>query len=187
MKKKVIILLLILNLIACSQIETQDYLDGQIDSYLEGSENCQPPCWLGIIPGITKLEEVIEILQRVENSVVDEVEPNKTITFFLPERESYVYIEFNELLVSNINFRVKETCLQEILTKFGNPDFFYFGYGEEGGWGMYIFYPNQGLVFNLLGRDIVTNRYLNNISPELIVWSSYYFPKNSEISTMVKI
>ncbi len=143
-------------LIGCSQ--------NLMDADLIGNENCYPPCWEGIRPGVSKQSEVVEKLNDLEAS------GNGRLNL-LPEGitwESYdgktYSLTVNNQLVTRIELEVKATTMRELLSQFGEPSHLLVDDIQKDAYSLLLFYPEEGLVFRT-----AANRSILEIKPNMIV------------------
>ena len=88
-------------LVGCTSVTDADIL--------AGTKTCRPPCWLDIQPGVTRIDEAIEVLKEYEkrgegdltildNGIVILRPPN--------DKNSYMYKEDNGLVTKiELDFR----------------------------------------------------------------------------------
>lgn len=126
-------------LIGCSQ--------NIMDTDLIGNENCQPPCWNGIWPGVSEQSIAVERLNELE-------ENGNGHLILLPERirwesrngKTYFLTASNHLITS-VKLDVESTTIEELLSLFGEPSYFLVDDIQKDAYSLLLLYPEEGLVF----------------------------------------
>lgn len=117
-------------------------------SAISGEGDCLPPCWKGITPGITDVDEAISIMQELgfvdDFGVFSVDEENKMLHWFSGDAE-WVTLIFDEDVVEFIDFRFLDIKLGEILEYFQSPEG-YFELKDDFGIGYEIFFPTKGAI-----------------------------------------
>jgi hypothetical protein len=114
------------------------------------TEDCQPPCWKGIIPGETTFEQALDIVQGFE-FVNDEgsiyVGDDKSYIDWNRGDRSFVHLFLYENKVLIIQLSTEIGDLGSVVQLFGEPA----GYNvwdDNVGYQLTVYYPNHGLVFS---------------------------------------
>ena len=177
-----------------SQMHTPTDSPAAIETILGYEEGCAPPCWHGIIPGISTKEEVVQVLGQL-------VEEGKISGFYAPGSGGHVYadwprddavvfsldngkVEYVQGDFYTIDFRVKQ-----VIERFGEPEGAPFTAGlpeidlsceeleESPDWdpvgGFLLLYPSKGVTFS--GYSY----YYGFICPEMLAIRFYYYQPRS--------
>ncbi len=89
---KMMLALLILFFAAAAVIRAQPYDDSELRAFLTPPEGCPAPCFMGIRPGVTTVEEAITILEN--SAQISKIEK----TEFNDQGYAYLTINWNERL-----------------------------------------------------------------------------------------
>ena len=130
------------------------------------NETCSPPCWNGIIPGQTSLQEInakLESISAVDAKSINTMfmlKPNDSVDFhFFPGvRETGGRIYSQDDVIQSITFWLipNTLLLSESLQKWGQPDKYisiYYSKTEIPYLSTYIIYTKKGIIlFN--GREM---------------------------------
>ena len=152
----------------------------KVDERLIGSEECNPPCVLGIQPGVTETTKTVQLLEDLETNSVGKLTilDSGIIRWRASNTNYYFYPDGN--LIKEISLSPEATTLQDIITLFGEPAYLHLGKIRDGGFFVSVFYPEKGLCF-VVGGDKAG--FL--IEPDMpVVKADFIEPTN--IATMVK-
>ena len=122
LKSKIIFLFVILISSSCSRNS----------SVIIDDTSCEAPCWRGVIPGISTIQEVKPLPNSMSDVLVDtimEIEGSKNpflekgvVWRFTGVDESLGEVYFQDEKVTRINFSIeKPLILSDLITKFGEP------------------------------------------------------------------
>ena len=128
---------------------------------METNSGCKPPCWHGIIPGETNVNDVLSIIEMDPrlDSLKLEFEDNEYGKHIIL-KPGYILIggeliilEVEDSFVKKItiNDQIKMS-LSEVLTSFGSPSSVFPVPGGPSGifyWHLIMYYPDQGIVINI--------------------------------------
>jgi hypothetical protein len=161
--KTSLVLLMILIMSSVNAVETSSIQTPSIDDSILTQEPCALPCWYGLTPGITTLDEVnqtIETISFVTSAVEREVRMNGPETFFLWRYGTAYRIPWNGISIrDNILHSIKiypniSFTLQDIISIYGEPAGFsvrYVGpYVYPAELTITLYYPQVGLVVEFL-------------------------------------
>jgi hypothetical protein len=158
---------------------------------LQTNNNCQLPCWWGIIPGKTKWQDAFLLLapfggQRTEDFIIAD---NTGAIFVRPPAppaehgdvlfHTY-YIEkgiVKSMVIYNYNF-APITYFKNIIIQFGIPKEMYIRGHQDSGFRLALFYPEQGILAEY-GRTITSSDqenvkvcYQDANSPFVYLWEA---------------
>jgi hypothetical protein len=179
---KLIIVMLILLLISACQPK-------QVDEYIRGTDSCSPPCWQGILPGVTtKLEAIETVMQLESDGGGNWNELPEDIRWRDYNRERPIYLHIKNDLVQYIRLEVDSITLQYVIDNYGDPDSFSLDQCPDClGYSVSLNYPNLGLIFLAESRRMSETKRLfmdgYEITPEMNVNLVYFFSP-SDISAM---
>lgn len=167
-------------LVGCLSIPKSRELD------ILGTESCTPPCWRGITPGVTTAEEAISLFQdwqsNNEGTWKRNTGTNDVISWdymcwiekFFPE--TCMDIDSNDV-ISEIDLTISFSFLRlrDIIKKYGSPD----GYTMElcvdcSGYGITIYYPENGLLFTFSGSGKI------KVTPTLRISRAIFFAPSKQ-------
>lgn len=124
--------------------------DTNLKLLLLGMEECNPPCWKGIIPLETSyeaaLDEIKELVFFTPEGYLDKNDEKGLIDWYGGDGNS-VHIRLYERTVSFIYFTLIDTNLGSIVSHFGDPSA-YFTYEDDESYSIALLYPKVGLVFH---------------------------------------
>jgi len=134
------------------------------------NNSCTAPCWQGIIPGETKREEVIDLLENipcVEKASIREADNpfgNYDGAFywnFLNQEKGIIYTRNGIVASIGLN-ELKKVSLEELIAEYGNPQTVIIGIGM--GDNLYL----SGVEFIYPGNE-VKFQYLTHVNKERII------------------
>ncbi len=153
--------------------------------YLDGTASCKPPCWNSIIPGETSYEEVLIILGQMEANGQGHMtilgESQIKMLRWEDQNRSFYYINLENDVVSQISFRIISFTLNELINRFGDPEYLHL-INTQGGPSGAFYYPSKGLAF-YGGAKWGTDQNFQ-ILPETVI-SAVFFTPPSDLDTMV--
>ncbi len=161
-----------------------------VEYLLAGTNECRPPCWMGIYPGATTIDDAVDKLKALElegdgkyylsdEGIISWTENNLAST--------YIYIDENRLVAKiRIDARGNSIKINEVLKIFGDPSNLDIGKGGKDYFSVTLFYPTKGLVFVFSGYKIESkdSKTLYKIDPDMVLTFSYFLSP-SDIETMV--
>jgi hypothetical protein len=159
---------------------------------LIGSKTCSPPCWMGIQPGLTKIDHAIEILNGYEKEGKGElIILDSGILNWRSTKDDNLYIYKTDVgLVSKmeLDLRSNSVYIEDLIVLFGEPSNLDIGKGRDGYFFVTIFYPEKGLAFVISGDEFDVNK--TNIGfvvqPKMIVIKGVFF-QPSDVTPMVHL
>ena len=160
---------------------------------LVGTNNCMPPCWLDIQPGVTKREDVIKILRKREQSkegYLTLLEDGIIRWQSLDGYNSYFYAAQNEFVTkTEVDLRSSSLRLDDLILTFGEPQKLDINNVEGGYFLATMFYPKKGLSFVVSGDkfDISTPNLKFYFNPDLVVLKGIFFNPMDDISAMINL
>lgn len=142
---------------------------------------CEPPCWRGIVPGLTSTAEANEILTNCPDIVIDTfVERQDGVTFWIWQGPSTIEAENGVVNRISLSF-TPEIPLSEIINQFGVPEkmvAYMLRWGNEVRCQARLYYPEKGLDFTLWLNLPDANKRLF-IEPSSPVYNGVYFSSRS--------
>jgi hypothetical protein len=156
---------------------------------LNAEDECYPPCWLGLIPDKTNINDVATFLRnndylvivshadRLDNLSDETLWEDATIEFLWADppiripsyRKSEIHISDN--IVDSLIILAREIIpLQRILDTYGNPDIatWYFGIDSY----LYFIYVNESMVVKL---GILPETEFESYGKAFVVYTIHYF------------
>jgi hypothetical protein len=94
------------------------------DGSLISEKPCGPPCYMGVTPGVTRLEKLIEILKgKDKNLVCTEVKIQDTKTHAM-SCGNVIYIHFtDDQIIRTVYYLIQPPIpISEVIKKYGFPD-----------------------------------------------------------------
>lgn len=182
-KTDFVLFFLLLLLVSCAPVTDMDILSG--------TENCRPPCWMNIQPGITKVDDAIRILLEDEKRGEGDLTllDSGIARWRSDNHNIYIYKSDNGLVSKiELDLRPSQIHLDDIITLFGEPSNVDVGKIRDGFFFATIAYPEKGLAFVGSGDDFAINGAEIDffIQPEMLVVRSVLF-QPSDIATMVNL
>ncbi|MBK6794080.1 MAG: hypothetical protein IPG80_16455 [Anaerolineales bacterium] len=160
---------------------------------LVGTRDCEPPCWLDIMPGVTKSGDMIEILKKKEQAkegFLTLLDGGIIRWQSLDGYNSYVYASENEVVTRiEVDLRSNSIKLDDLITIFGEPLILDIGKVEDGYFRSTVFYPNKGLAFVISGDeiDITTSDLKFLFNPDMAVLKGIFFSPMEDIFAMINL
>jgi len=159
--KTIIGIVLFVGLAACLLTALRNYL--RQPSVVLTDAECDPPCWNGIYPGVTRSSEVFAILQKRKgidiNSLAENVnrkgEVVETHWYFqrpIEDLAGSIYFENDRVIAIKI-LTVNSLNIGDILRKLGQPNQYWaeVGQGENREYlNVALIYPSQGYVVEVV-------------------------------------
>ncbi len=154
---------------------------------------CAPPCWRGIVPGLTSAAEANEILTNCPDIVIDTfVERQDGVTFWIWQFTNQIAdssrlwgpstIEAENGVIKRIDLSfTPEIPLSEIINQFGVPEkmvAYMLRWGNEVRCQARLYYPEKGLDFTLWLNLPNADKQLF-IEPSSGVYNGVYFSPRS--------
>lgn len=145
---------------------------------------CQAPCWMGIIPGKTTLQQGIDIIHRIDfvtdiSELRSKSEVHDTLYFAFEKkyREAFGYIYSNKGIVEQIGFSPSSNnlTLGDIFHTIGTPDEYlsiYYTTAESHYYAISIYYKEKGITLHnttFSGKDDI--EFYPDMPIELIVFT----------------
>lgn len=162
------------------EIQNEDFLD----PILIGDEDCYPPCWMGIVPGTTTVDQAIEILTDMEISLGGNYAILlKDIVWRDSSGKNHSLHFFNDTIVW-INLRVNDTHLGGIINHIGEPEGFWVEY-DDGGYGLEIYFPLNGIIVLAQGPGKGGNNPSDDIYPAMKVSRIRFVAQASDLPSMI--
>lgn len=145
-------------------------------------EPCEPPCWRGLVPGLSTQREVIDVLESSRCADSLEVGPGRyeaiTIITWQPYRIGWSSQQRNMFELQDGQLEVmsmyvdSDVTLEEVANRYGAPDKFSAGLKMSGR--IYtlveLFYRQRGMILQLHLYDVVPE-----LKPETKVARVWYF------------
>ncbi len=162
-----------------------------LDSDLVGSQDCSPPCWRGIRPGISRSDDAVSMLtklqQRGEGRLT--LPDSDHIYWHSSSGREYSLLTKNDLVSGiELDLRTSSTiALEEIVAVYGEPTRLEInGIRDSGYFYATLFLPNRGLVFvasssKSVIRDGVTGFIIDRNDPVVLA----YFAPPADLPTVV--
>jgi hypothetical protein len=155
-------------------------------------QDCKPPCFMGITPGMTTMTETLQLLSMMPDLQIRQgplvfVDHQELIWDFItntPNDGGRLHTDGKGKAVSFIDLSVgsdQNLTLSEIIDAFGPPDHVYIPYCPEPRQCIvHIIYLSSGMSLELfLPADIdKNNKHTVNISSNLVVEEIWFFPPN---------
>lgn len=116
---------------------------------------CNPPCWEGITPGITTIDQSYAILNNHRQIISISKDPNYVTWYFEPKNKSGAGLLFSEGLrngtieIISLTPEKGDLLLGDVIGKFGEPDQVMFTGGDTSAILTYLVYPKQGMALVL--------------------------------------
>ena len=139
MKRFIVPFLLIFVIIGCAKTQ---------DRYILGDENCNPPCWMGIKPGETSINEARKILERLENEKLTINQSEFGLNGKIDDRFYSIYAIDNIAEVVNLSLS-RKTKTRDLLAIFGEPSYAVISDINHGYFIAQLLYPDEGIVLLL--------------------------------------
>src|SRR6266498_757132 len=184
MYRNMFLMISMILLVSCTSVTTADIL--------AGSETCSPPCWMDIQPGLTKTDDMVEILKEHENKGEGNLALLDSGIVRWQSADDYnLYIyESSDGIVSKMELgqRQRSIHLEDVIALFGAPSNLDIGKIRDGFFWATIFYPEEGLAF-IAGGDKFDVHQANIgfvIQPNMNVAKSIFF-QPTEISSIVPL
>jgi len=151
----VAMLLLGASLVSCA-------LAGPVDRSLLSGDPCQPPCWQGLVPGVSTVQEVEDVLAGSEYVKQESVTRERWGGFSTIWWESAVSWasgsgrnaavmkgEMLQILMICLDY---ELALEDIVERYGAPEKLWASWAWPGGVevAVRLYYPAEGLTFALV-------------------------------------
>ena len=160
---------------------------------------CQPPCWENITPGVTKISDAPDLLQKIPE-VTEMRGPDKRssggqcVDWYMEGcgkrtvGSACTIDEKNDLIsYSYLRFYLchpgAEITLEEVILAFGPPTYVLPDIGGTGGCGANIIFLDKGMRVNASGAP---GGKTMKIAPNWIVSEVELFPTGSDFETTVK-
>ncbi len=124
------------------------------DRFLEGRDNCSPPCWMDIRPGETSESDAIHVLRALEQDGKGQlIMLSSGFINWRAESVNYLLYPQNDIVVKiQVDLRPRSTILrsatlQKIIDLFGEPSNVILEKIRDGYFFVTVFYPSKGLAF----------------------------------------
>ena len=157
-----------------------------VDMSLLTGEPCEPPCWQGLVPGVSTEEEVLQYMadsNYVGHHYRDPFAGSNTIWWqsTLAGRSQRTYNAFGirgGMLAGMVILLDYEFTLEELLIKYGDPEKFRAQWesGSSANAEVTLYYPRLGIIPQLVLRP--SDGY-HELQPESKVIRVWYFPPTS--------
>lgn len=156
----------------CNAIHADSDKRNLPDVDLVGVKNCSPPCWNDITPGQTSTDDAIIAMRQLKEEKGGDLSINNYGITWREKAFKKVYtIELQNDFVELIQLSIDRTSLEQVVSLFGEPDYWISGV-DKGGGGCFIliYYPNKGLTFT------VNLKNEKSITKDASVTYSYFVP-----------
>lgn len=159
---------------------------------LIGTDDCKPPCWIEINPGITTKEEMVKLLSDREKSKdgrLKQLESDITWWQSITGHDSYFYSSDNGVISKiEIDLRQTEIYLEDVIGIVGTPSKLDIGKISDGYFFATIFYPESGLAFVVGGNSFDASSEAKKfpIGSDMLVVKGLFF-QPSEVVSMVNL
>lgn len=171
-EKRYLILVLLISLFlnGCFTNTTEE----DIDSNILFSDDCKPPCWNQIVPGETNLSDALAILESMERQGLGKsIIYDEDMVWRNTKGENYAIGISSELVVS-IRFQVFNLPLEELITLFGQPEYYLISEITHGGnIGVLLIYPDLGIVLTTGGEPNISSIY--KFEPHILISYARYY------------
>lgn len=152
-----------------------------IDPDLVGDTDCKPPCWEGIMPGITNKETAVQILQALSSQgegqltiYPDHLGWNRTA-----ERSHTIFLFNNIVELIRLN-KIENSSMRSLIDQFGEPHGLMSVASTPSV--IEVYYPIYGLAFNLLAEErYVDSQRMTVVSPNAKITRAFFLAP-SELS-----
>lgn len=128
--------------------------ENEFDDYLSINNTCNPPCLYGIVPGVTKVEDAIQILNELSPDNPDsDLKIGIEDISWQESKGKNIYFKMQAGIVARITFKISlrtrnAVYLNQIIEQLGEPEAYSIEFPDEEGDGhvITIFYPSQGVI-----------------------------------------
>lgn len=159
---------------------------------LIGADDCKPPCWIKIHPGITKKEDMIARLTELEerkDGKLTLLENGIAWWQSANGNNSYFYSPDGDLVTKiEVDLRSTSIYLDDVTVIFGAPSKLDIGKISDGYFFATIFYPERGLAFVVGGNKFDGSSATKNfpIDPDMVVVKGVFF-QPLDVESMVNL
>ncbi len=149
--------------------------------------SCNHPCWMNIHPGVTTVDDAIQILEDTADvhfpqsfSETDFQSEDGHFSWLFSRKviETSGSIHFQDDLVTKIEFVTEKIQLGDLVEKLGDPDEFLAvsGWAETKWLNVYLLYPSNGVIITYFNPNIIrTSKGKFDLTEDLKVFSILYF------------
>jgi len=177
------------------------------DESLTTGEPCLPPCWYGIHPGQTTLQEAIEIAKGlpfvdpasvIQNARdlperIDQVVDWQYVGATRPTHGGVLYVRQGTIARIRI-FLPRKLKLADVLVTQGKPDLVAVDVGMVGigpmaeglGYYLYFFYSQRGVMLSSIGYPLKEGQQYATLSPDITIEKAEYFTPTDIVGYFVE-
>ena len=165
-----------------------------VESWLNNPK-CDPPCWEGIVPGVTTMEEGIEIASQLSGvAKVDGpygIHNGQAIGILMKgcDENSYIVLRDNksedntiDSIFLSTSCSEDNTTVKEVITTYGDPDYTWVYWIEPGCQRKYLFLDKGMLVTAYKERSFLFSR----VDPEILVTHISLFQPIEDLKTFIE-
>lgn len=165
-------------------------LGGPVDGSLLSGDPCEPPCWQGLVPGVSTVQEVEDVLAASEYVKQDSVERERWGGFSTIWWESttswasgsgrnaaVIQGEMLQVLALCLDY---ELALEDIVERYGTPEKLWVTRTSLGGAevAVRLYYPGEGLIVALVLQP--SNGYYELEPGSKVIVVRYFAPTSLE-------
>jgi hypothetical protein len=156
----------------------------KLDPILKGQDDCYPPCWHQIQPGITTMTKALEVIQGLAGNSQYQLDKPFIYFSFNDHKHNRIHVSDDEI-VDWIEFDSNPSDLSQVISTIGEPESLLFRIDSEVCVAD-MFFPKKGIYFQGECKASLVGDYWT-ISPNTKLYSLHFYDPQKQLDDLLLI